>query len=316
MKEKEYEVVVIGSGPAGAMAAIYAARNNFKTAMFTGVNVGGQLANTNEVENFPAFPGPVKGPEIVERIIRQSKIMGTDVIDDTVEEVSFLKRPFMFRSGSGDICSAKNIVIATGAIPKQLGIEGEMKYMGFGVSVCATCDGNFFRDQPVAVIGGGETAGTEALHMAQLASKVYLIHRKDKFTKMQRTTVKKLESDGRVEIILNSEAQEIYGATSGPKSVEFIKIFNRKMGLTDKIAVKAVFIAVGVKPRSDLFIDTGLNIDADGYIVTGYDSARTNIKNVYAVGDVTNKKYKQAVIAAGYGAIAALEIEKDSWNEF
>jgi thioredoxin reductase (NADPH) len=311
---KEYDVVVIGSGPAGSMASIYTTRNNFKTAMITGVNVGGQLANTTEVENFPAFPESIRGAELAERIVRQSQNLGTDVIHDVVRKVDFFAKPFVCDTENGDTYITKNVVIATGAIPKRLGIESERRFAGFGVSTCAVCDGSFFKDQPVAVVGGGETAGIEALHMTHLASKVYLIHRRDKFTKMQQTTVKKLTSSDRVEIILDSEVQEICGMNE-PRSVEFIKIFNPKVKIVREIVVKAVFVAVGMKPRSDIFIDTGLNIDPKGYIITDCDSTRTNIKNVYAVGDVSDKKYKQAVIAAGYGAVAAFEIEKDC-NEF
>ncbi|MDR2778648.1 MAG: NAD(P)/FAD-dependent oxidoreductase [Rickettsiales bacterium] len=313
---KKYDVLIIGSGPAGGTVSIYTARNGFETAMFTGQNVGGQLVSTTEVENFPAFPEAIRGSELADRILKQSKNMGVDIIQSVIEGIDFFSRPFTCKTIDRDTCYAKNIVIATGAIPKQLGVEGERRFTGFGVSTCAICDGNFFKDQPVAVIGGGETAGMEALHMAHLASKVYLIHKKDKITKMQRTTISRIESDNRIEIILDSDVQEICG-TSEPRAVESVKLFSRKIGgIVREIGVKAVFVAVGVKPQSDIFIDTGLNMDANGYIITEHDSSRTNIKNVYAVGDVTNKKYKQAIIAAGYGAVTALEIEEDNHNEF
>jgi thioredoxin reductase (NADPH) len=203
-------------------------------------------------------------------------------------------------------------VIATGAAPRSLGIIGEDRFRGFGVSSCAVCDGNFFRDQPVAVVGGGETAGIEAIHMAHLASKVYLVYRREKFTRMTDTTVRRLRSSDRVEILFNSEVIEICGKDK-PKSVEFIRIMNNRTGQTSQLEVGAVFMAIGLRPNSGLFRDSGLNMDSDGHIITEPDSARTNIRNVYAAGDVTNGKYKQAVVAASHGAIAALEISEDSF---
>ncbi|MDR1494627.1 MAG: FAD-dependent oxidoreductase [Rickettsiales bacterium] len=305
----EYDVLVLGSGPAGAMTAIYAIRNGLKTLMFTGPSVGGQLTSTPEVENFPAFPNPVTGADLAARIFEQSKNIGVKVLYDSAMAVDFSSRPFICKT-LDHMYYSRNLVIATGATPRSLGVEGEEKFRGFGVSSCAVCDGNFFRNQPVAVVGGGETAAVEALHMAHLASRVYLIYRKNKFSRMSETIVRRLESNDKIDIRFNSEVLEICGEER-PKSVESIKIIDTKTKQIDEIGVQAVFAAVGIEPQSGLFLDSGLNIDDKGYIMTEKDSARTNIRNVYAVGDVVNKKYKQAVIAAGYGAIAALEIMED-----
>lgn len=308
---KQYDVLIIGSGPAGNTAAIYSIRNGLKTIMFTGMNAGGQLTITTDIENFPAFPEPVNGLELMNRMLEQSKNLGIEIIYDSINSVNFSKRPFVFLDSNNEEYLAKNVIIATGATTKWLGLESEKKFLGFGVSGCATCDGNFFKNQPVAVIGGGDTAATEALHMSNIASKVYLIYRKSKLMRMQEILAKRLMENKKIDIILDSEVKEIFG-NENPKFVKSINVFNNKTNNEKILEVNAVFIAIGRKPESDLFKNTGIDLDENGYIITKADSARTNIKNVYAVGDVTNKKFKQAVIAAGYGAIAALEIEEDN----
>lgn len=308
---KQYDVLIIGSGPAGNTAAIYSIRNGFKTVIFTGISVGGQLTITTDIENFPAFPEPVNGLELMNRMLEQSKNLGIEIIYDSVNSIDFSKRPFICLDSNNEEYIANNIIIATGATTKWLGLESERKFLGFGVSGCATCDGNFFRNQPVAVIGGGDTAATEALHMSNIASKVYLIYRKSKLMRMQEVLAKRLMENEKIDIILDSEIKEIFG-NENPKFVKSINVFNNKTNDERILDVSAIFIAIGRKPESDLFKNKGIDLDENGYIITKADSARTNIKNVYAVGDVTNKKFKQAVIAAGYGAIAALEIEEDN----
>lgn len=308
---KQYDTLIIGSGPAGNTAAIYSIRNGFKTIMFTGINAGGQLTITTDIENFPAFPEPVNGLELMNRMLEQSKNLGIEIIYDSINSIDFSKRPFVFLDSNSEEYTAKNVIIATGATTKWLGLESEKKFLGFGVSGCATCDGNFFRNQPAAIIGGGDTAATEALHMSNIASKVYLIYRKSNLIRMQEILAKRLMENKKIDIILDSEVKEILG-NENPKLVKSINIFNNKTNDEKILEVNAVFIAIGRKPESDLFKNTGIDLDENGYIITRNDSARTNIKNVYAVGDVTNKKFKQAVVAAGYGAIAALEIEEDN----
>jgi thioredoxin reductase (NADPH) len=306
-----HDVLIIGSGPAGNMAAIYALRNGLETLILTGPAIGGQLTTTAEVENFPAFPQPISGADLATRLIEQSKNMGARILYDTVSSIDFSSNPLLCRTTEGKTHSSRNIVIATGATPKTLGIPGEEKFRGFGVSSCAVCDGNFFRNQPVAIVGGGETAGIEALHMAKLASRVYLLYRRDRLARMADVTRRRLETNSKIEILLSSEVTEICG-TENPKSIEFIQILDNRTNQTGSLKVRAVFLAIGMEPRTGPFANSGLAIDARGYIITEKDSARTNIRNVYAVGDVTNKKYKQAVVAAAYGAIAALEIGEDS----
>lgn len=308
---KEYDVLVIGSGPAGNTAAIYTKRNGLETAIFTGTSLGGQLTITTDVENFPAFPEPIKGLDLMNKIIKQSENLGVEIVYDTIKNVDFSNRPFVCETENGESYKAKNIIIATGANTKWLGLESEKKFLGFGVSGCATCDGNFFRNKPVAVIGGGDTAGIEALHMAHIASKVYLIYRKDSLMRMQEANAKRVLDNEKIEVLYNTEVEEVCG-TENPKMVTSLKLVNNKTNEHSEIAVEAMFTAIGRSPSSELFVNSGLNIDKNGYIITEADSARTNIPHVYAVGDVTNKKFKQAVIAAGYGAIAALELEEDN----
>jgi thioredoxin reductase (NADPH) len=307
---EEYDILVIGSGPAGNMAAIYGVRNGFRTALFTGPSVGGQLTTTVGVENFPAFPDPVSGTDLALRMLEQSRNIGVEIIQDVVASVDFSSRPLVCKTVEENFYSAKNVVIATGATPKRLGIRGEEEFRNFGVSNCAVCDGNFFKNQPVAIVGGGETAGLEAIHMSNLASKVYIVYRKDKFYRMTDITARRIRSNGKIEVIFNSEIVEICGKEK-PKSVEFIRILNNRTDQHSELEVKAVFVAVGMEPKTGIFLNSGLNLSDDGYIITEKDSARTNIKNVYATGDVTDKKYKQAIIAAAHGAVAALEIEED-----
>lgn len=308
---KNIDVLIIGSGPAGNTAAIYAVRSGFKTVIITGENLGGQLTITTEIENFPGFPKPIYGSELMERMLQQSKNLGVEIIYDKIININFSKKPFICNTENNETIAANNIVIATGAKAKWLNIKGEKEFLGYGVSSCAVCDGGFFRKKVVAVIGGGESAGIEALHLSNIAAKVYVIYRKDAFKKISNTIMNRLTTKENIEIIYNTEVIEILGQNN-PKKVTKLQLKNNKNNLVSTLDIDGIFIAIGRKPETELFENSDLNINEDGYIVTENDSARTNIKNVYAIGDVTNKKFKQAIVASGYGCIAGLEIEEDN----
>lgn len=307
---KSYDVLVLGSGPAGNTCAIYTVRAGLKTAIITGNDVGGQLTVTTDVENFPAFPEPINGAELMDRFLKQSENLGIEIIYDHVDSVDFSVYPYICNTTNGEKIECKNLVIGTGAKTKWLGIESEKKYLGYGVSGCATCDGNFFKNKVVAIVGGGNTAGTDALYLSNLASKVYIIYRKDNFFRMDKKIVERIYKNEKIKIIFNTEILEITG-TEKPKKVEKIKIINNKTKKIDEINLDGVFIAVGRSPNTEIFKNTELKIDENGYIETRPDSAKTNLKNVYAVGDVANKPFKQAIVAAGYGCIAGLEIQEN-----
>lgn len=306
---QKVDVLIIGSGPAGNTTAIYSVRNGLKTTMITGSNAGGQLTTTTEVANFPGFPDPIKGLELMERTIQQAKNLGVDVVYDQIIKVNFKKRPFLCETESGKSYEAKNVVIATGAKARWLGIPSEEKFKGFGVSGCAICDGNFFKNQDVMIVGGGDTAGTEAIHLSHLAKKVYLVHRRDKF-RMEKALEKEIKANKKIEILYNSQIDEILG-TDKPKNVTSVKLINTQNKKVSEIKVSGVFIAIGRKPDTEIFQGSGLKLDKEGYIITKPDSTTTNIKGIFACGDVTNKPHKQAIVAAGYGCIASLEIENN-----
>ena len=307
---KNLDVLIIGSGPAGNTTAIYTVRSGLSTAIITGSTLGGQLTITTEVENYPGFPEPIYGGELMNRFLKQSENLGVEIIYDTVIDVDLSKKPFICKTENNEIISANNLVIATGASTKWLGIKGEKEFLGYGVSACAVCDGGFFRKKVVAVIGGGESAGIEALHLSELASKVYIIYRKDSFARISKAITNKIFTKDNIEIIYNTEVLEIFGQEQ-PKKITHIKLFNNKTNETSELKLDGLFVAIGRKPETDLFKNSNLEIDESGYIITESDSTRTNIKNVYAVGDVSNKKYKQAATAVGYGCIAGLEIQED-----
>ena len=309
MTEFNLDVLVIGSGPAGNTAAIYLARNNLKIAMVSGMSIGGQLTTTTEVENFPGFPRPVLGIDLMQQMMDQSRNLGVEIVYDQVIDIDFSSRPFKCSMDGGDIYFAKYIVIATGASAKWLGLPSEEEFKGRGVSACATCDGSFYKGKDVAVVGGGSSAGTEALHLSHICNKVYLIHRKDTF-RMAENILKKVSEAENIEFIMDSTVVEILG-TDEPKAVNRIKVMNLKNNEIMEVPVSGIFMAIGRTPNTKIFKDTGLHLDDYGYIITSPDSAKTNIEGVYAVGDVANKQFKQGVIAAGYGAIAALEIQED-----
>lgn len=308
---KNLDVLVIGSGPGGNTTAIYTIRSGFKTAIITGENPGGQLTITTEVENFPGFPEPIYGGELMDKMLQQSKNLGVELIYDKITHIDFSKKPFVCSTENNDTILAKNIIIATGAKTKWLGIKGEKEFLGYGVSSCAVCDGGFFRKKTVAVIGGGESTGIEALHLSNLASKVYIVYRKDSFKKMSNTIINRISAKENIEIIYNTEVVEVLGQDD-PKKVTSIKLKNNQTNSISELSVDGIFVAIGRTPETEIFKNSGLNINENGYIITEKDSTRTNIKNVYAVGDAADKKFKQAVIAAGYGCVAGLEVQEDN----
>lgn len=302
------KVAIIGSGPAGYSAAIYAARANLQPILINGSQPGGQLTITTEVENYPGFAEAIQGPWLMEQMEQQAKNVGTDIVFDHIEKVDFSKRPFILSGESGDAYEADSIVIATGAQAKWLGLESEEKFQGFGVSGCATCDGFFFKNKEVAVVGGGNTAVEEALYLTNHASKVYLIHRRDSL-RAEKILQERLLKHEKIEVIWNHNLEEVVGSEK-PKSVTGVKLRNSLDDSIKELNVEGVFIAIGHKPNSDLFNGTGLEVDDEGYVITKADSTATNIDGVYAAGDIQDKTYRQAVTAAGTGCMAALEIEK------
>jgi thioredoxin reductase (NADPH) len=310
---KKYDVLILGSGPAGTTAGIYLAREGFETAIITGLTVGGQLTTTTDVENFPGFPTAIKGIKLTELMLEQAKNCGVEIIYDIINNIDFSKRPFTCSSENGETFIAKNVVICTGADAKYLGLESEKKYLGYGVSACATCDGNFFKNKITAVIGGGQTAGIEALHLSRLTAKVYIIYRKSEFSRMEKPTLEKILKTSNIESIFDSEIVEIIGQDE-PKKVTGVEIVNNKTNGKTKINLDGIFVAIGREPNTAIFKNTGLQLDGNGYVVTQHDSAKTSIQGVYAAGDVSDKKFKQAVAAAGWGCVAALEIGEDSFS--
>ena len=309
MTEFNFDVLVIGSGPAGNTAAIYLARNNLKIGIISGMSIGGQLTTTTEVENFPGFPEPILGTDLMERMMEQSRKLGVEIIYDQINSVDFSKRPFRCKTDGGDEYCAKFVIIATGAKARWLDLPSEEEFKGRGVSACATCDGSFYKNKDVAVVGGGSSAGTEALHLSHICKKVYLIHRKDDF-KMNEGILNKIKDTPNIEFVLDTAVEEVLG-TKEPKAVNGLRVLNLKTKKENIIPVSALFVAIGREPSTNIFHNTELKMNDNGYIITENDGCRTNINYVYAIGDVANKHFKQAIVAAGYGCIAALEIQED-----
>lgn len=305
--ENVYDVVIIGSGPAGDTAAIYCQRAGFKVVLVSGYEVGGQLTSTTTIENFPGFPGGIKGTELMDKMMAQVKELNCPVINENVSAVDLEVYPYKVTLTNNESFLTNNIIIATGAKAKYLGLPNEEKYIGKGVSVCATCDGFFYKKKTVCVIGGGNTAAIEALHLAQYSAKVYIIYRQETFKKMEQEMVERLKKNEKIECIFNSEVIEYIGA----KKIEKIKVLNNKTKEVKEMDMNGVFMAIGKLPTSEIFKDTKLELDKVGYIVTKPDSTKTNMKGIYACGDVANKKIKQAVFAAGQGCLAAMELQDD-----
>ncbi len=301
------KVLIVGSGPAGYTAAIYAARANLKPILVKGLQPGGQLTITTEVENYPGYAEPVQGPWMMEQMHSQAVNVGASMFDDTIVEADLGQRPFTLKGDSGDIYRGDTLIICTGASARWLGLEGEEKFKGFGVSACATCDGFFFRGKEVAVIGGGNTAVEEAIYLTNHATKVTVIHRRDEL-RADKILQDRLFLNDRTEVLWDSVPEEILGS-GAPPGVTGIKVKNVKSGALSKLAVDGVFIAIGHTPNTDLFKGQ-LDLDGDGYIITLADSTATSIPGVFAAGDVQDKIYRQAITAAGTGCMSALQAER------
>ena len=301
------QVLIIGSGPAGYTAAIYAARAMLKPTIVQGLQPGGQLTITTEVENYPGFGDVIQGPWLMEQMEQQAKNVGTNIINDMITKVDFSNKPFIAESESGTIYTADTVIISTGAQARWLGLPSEEKFQGYGVSACATCDGFFFKEKEVAVIGGGNTAVEEALFLTSFASKVHLVHRRDAL-RSEKILQERLFKNEKINIIWNSELAEITGEEN-PTNVTGIKLKSTIDGTITDLKVDGVFIAIGHDPATQIFKGQ-INMDDGGYIITSPDSTLTNIDGVYAAGDVKDKTYRQAVTAAGMGCMAALEAEK------
>ena len=304
---KHTKVLILGSGPAGYTAAIYAARALLKPILVFGSEPGGQLTTTTDVENFPGFAKVIQGPWLMEEMKGQAQAVGTEMIQDHIKKVDLSKKPFSAHGDSGQVYTADSIIISTGAQARWLNLESEQKFRGFGVSACATCDGFFFKEKEVAVVGGGNAAVEEAMFLTKFASKVYLIHRRNEL-RAEKLLQEKLRANKKIEIIWDNVVEEVLGATE-PKGVNGIKIKNVKTNNISDLKVDGLFIAIGHDPATSLFKDQ-LKMDKEGYLITAPDSTITNIPGVFAAGDVKDKIFRQAVTAAGMGCMAALEAEK------
>ena len=301
------KVLIIGSGPAGYTAAIYAARAMLEPTLVQGLQPGGQLTITTDVENYPGYGDVIQGPWLMEQMQEQAKNVGTNIINDIIKSVDFKCKPFKAISESGTEYTADSVIISTGAQSRWLGLDSEKKFQGYGVSACATCDGFFFKEKKVAVIGGGNSAVEEALYLTNFASKVYLVHRRDEL-RAEKILQDRLFKNEKVECVWDSELKEIVG-DEDPLNVKSINIKNTKTNETSSIELDGVFVAIGHDPATQIFRDQ-VEMDEDGYIITKPDSTLTNVEGVYAAGDVKDKIYRQAVTAAGMGCMAALEAEK------
>jgi thioredoxin reductase (NADPH) len=301
------KLVIIGSGPAGYTAAIYAARAMLEPTLIQGMQPGGQLTITTEVENYPGFADVIQGPWLMEQMKAQAEHVGTNIITDHIMEVDLSKRPFTMKGDSGKTYTADSVIISTGAQARWLGLESEEKFKGFGVSACATCDGFFYKDKEVIVVGGGNTAVEEALFLTNFASKVTLVHRRDQL-RSEKILAERLLKHPKIEVMWDSALDEVVGDET-PLSVTNAKIKNVKTGEITDLNVHGIFIAIGHAPSTELFKGQ-LEMSPSNYIITKPDSTATSIEGVYAAGDVTDEIYRQAVTAAGMGCMAALEAEK------
>ena len=304
---KHTKVLILGSGPAGYTAAIYAARAMLKPILVHGSQPGGQLTTTTDVENYPGYSKVIQGPWLMDEMKGQAEAVGTEMIQDHISKVDLTKKPFTATGDSGQIYTADSFIISTGAQARWLNLKSEQEFRGFGVSACATCDGFFFKEKEVAVVGGGNAAVEEAMFLTKFASKVYLIHRRNEL-RAEKMLQAKLKENKKIEIIWDSIVEDVLG-TKEPKTVNALKIKNVKDNKVKDLKVDGLFIAIGHDPATSLFKDQ-LKMDKEGYLITQPDSTATNIPGVFAAGDVKDKIFRQAVTAAGMGCMSALEAEK------
>ena len=301
------KVIIIGSGPAGYTAAIYAARAMLEPVMINGIQPGGQLTITTDVENYPGFADVIQGPWLMDQMKAQAEHVGTKIINDMIVEVDFDQRPFVMTGDSGETYTADAVIIATGAQARWLGLESESKFQGFGVSACATCDGFFYRGKEVVVVGGGNTALEEALFLTNFASKVTIIHRRGEF-RGEKILQDRVFKNPKIEVQWNAEIEEVVGDDT-PLSVTGVKIKDAKTGKTTSLDADGVFIAIGHSPATAIFAGK-LDMKPGGYLKVIPGTAQTSVPGVFAAGDVSDDIYRQAVTAAGMGCMAALEAEK------
>ena len=307
MKTYKSNTIIIGSGAAGYTAAIYTARANMNPVLVNGQQPGGQMTVTTDVENYPGFKDVIQGPWLMDQMKAQAESVGTKIINDIITECNFKSKPFELIGDSKSVYYGKTVIIATGAVARWLGIESEEKFKGYGVSACATCDGFFFKNKIVAVVGGGNTAVEEALYLTLHAKKVLLIHRRDKL-RAEKILQDRLFKNPKIEVVWDSNTKEIYG-DENPKKVTGISIINTKTNKLKSIGLDGVFIAIGHDPATNIFKNK-IKLDNEGYILTKSGSTKTNIPGVFAAGDVIDKIYRQAVTAASLGCMAAIDAEK------
>ena len=303
------QCLIIGSGPAGYTAAIYAARADLKPMMYQGLQPGGQLTTTTEVDNFPGYPEGTSGPQMMEDFQKQAERFETEVRWGMITDINLSKRPFIAKADDGKTIEAETVIIATGATARWLGMPSESEYNGYGVSACATCDGFFYKGKVVAVVGGGDTAAEEASYLANLCEKVYLIHRRDEL-RASKAMQKRVLNTKNIELVWDTIPKEVIGETEGfAKKVTGVKVQNVKTGEEKTIDIDGFFVAIGHKPNTNLFKGQ-LEMDKTGYLKTNTDSTATNIEGVFAAGDVQDHVFRQAVTAAGSGCMAAIEAER------
>ena len=312
MEDNHHKVVIIGSGPAGLTAAIYTARAELNPIIFEGMQPGGQLTITTEVENYPGFVDGIQGPELMNVMRDQAVKFGAKALFNEITEVDFSKRPFVLKSDDGETYTADSVIVSTGASARLLGIESEKKFMGFGVSACATCDGFFYKDKKVLVVGGGDTAMEEAVYLTKFASEVILIHRREGF-RASKIMLERAEKNPKIKFMLNQVIKEVVGTENmGIKSVTGAILENTQDGTLTEIEADGIFIAIGHQPNTKVFKGQ-LEMDETGYLIVKPGSTYTNIEGVFAAGDVADKTYRQAITAAGTGCMAALDAQR--WLE-
>jgi thioredoxin reductase (NADPH) len=302
------KVLIIGSGAAGYTAGIYAARANLEPILFSGEQVGGQLTITTDVENYPGFADPVQGPWLMEQMRNQALNVGTKIVDKKIVSIDTKSRPFFCVDSSGDEYLADTVIIATGASAKWLGLSSEEKFRGHGVSGCATCDGFFFKNREVAVIGGGNTAVEEAIYLTNHASKVYLIHRRDTL-KAEKIMQDRLFANPKIVPLWYYAVEEFVGVEKPLKYLTGLKLKSTKNEESMELKIDGAFVAIGHKPNTDIF-NGKVGMDSEGYVITTAGSTNTNVEGIFACGDVQDKKYRQAVTAAGSGCMAALDAQR------